>query len=635
LTMVSGINGPELRTLPETYFHTLPPLYTPEYEITLNNNVRYLFDRYLAGAYTSMPGYSQTTQGRALIASAAQFYSTDHYALLNMAAPLLPGWQNAALSDKVFFSRTIHPMERSALLNSLFENEIELRRAGANALALAAQQMREFLAQDFNSTLAAVDTPQLQQLFAYASGPNRVRFGNREFTSDELALYNSLPESVRRLANAMGSDAFVQWRRLNPFRVTYEPAYGLEFIDRAIINAAEMLSPIMRTAQRITDQRTDIWGDLGAITSIMNGNYSVRLGPTELNYHPLAVIGDGVLTLLTIIPVGGSVSMARHIVITVAGGFSASVAMAAIDVSPINENWRGPLRFAAGLAAGVGGGTLGNAATTITRNRLPLLVSRTLDLARAVSRVAQQRALMQFVGHTAADVRQLAFLMRELRSVQSRVQQLRSLAAAQGLEAIETEYTNAMEQLARAEARAAAPGLSPSQRALYRNSEQMRTARTVANAAAGRLQTAYAAIDAAAATVRAPGSGGWGYPSDAVVREAEEVTRRLQLPGLGVEAGTESTIRVAAGDLAPIGESEIMALAEWHGREITASFVRLRSGAQRIIISFGEEGGGRVLSQSAVTLRYGDGAQLYSVIHTHQVEFSDPRMRIFGLHCQR
>jgi hypothetical protein len=513
-------------------------------------------------------------------------------------------------------------MERSALVNSLFVVEFEMRRAGASSLADTAQDMREFLVREFNFQLRLVEKrSDLHEIYRYASSAQRTISGTMEMNDNQRQRYQqltTLAPQVRLLADAMSTQKFREWRQRNPFRVTYQPAYRLEIFDRFILNAAEVLAPVLRTAQRITDVRTDMWGDLDAIRSIMSGNYNVRLGPTELNYGLWATIGDGLLTAGTVLPIGG---VGRHVVMFTAGGVSAAMAMAAVEVAPIREEWRGPLRFAAGLAAGVGGAALGNAALNLT-TRTWLIVSRSRALAGAQTQLDEVEAqiLRQGGANAPAElIRRRAELSIQVHKLEVQVAQLRGLNP-QAIEAADAALAVRTRELAALEAQAVAPGQSQVQKAAKLNSAAMQQARQNYRAAQQAVDDVYRAVDAAApASLRFPNNPIWGEVPEHVVRQAEEVTQRLGLPRLGASPGARRVLHVAVDELAPIDVSDIMALAEWHGREVSMNVVRLRSGAQRIVVIFGEEGAVDALSQALVTQQthlFGEGALLLRVVHT-------------------
>ncbi|MBI2804214.1 MAG: hypothetical protein HYX68_04420, partial [Planctomycetes bacterium] len=237
---------------------------------------RYVFDRYFRG------GRAQTTPTYNSMASVEEFYTLDRFNLENMALPLVAGWRDASQSSREFFADTLHPLDRSALINSLYMAELTFTRIGSSSLATAAQQMREFLSDRFNGQMRVVDkTPDLQTIFRHASTRQRALTG---FTAAQQQAFNQLPSSIRRLADSMSLDSFVAWRDANPVRVTYQPTFIWEFVDRSVLNTADLLSPVFRTAQRLAGRSVDEWGDTEAMRQIMSGNYNVRLGPTALNY---------------------------------------------------------------------------------------------------------------------------------------------------------------------------------------------------------------------------------------------------------------------------------------------------------------------------------------------------------------
>lgn len=117
---------------------------------------------------------------------------------------------------------------------------------------------------------------------------------------------------------------------------------------------------------------------------------------------------------------------------------------------------------------------------------------------------------------------------------------------------------------------------------------------------------------------QSPVSPLWPDPPAHVVRQAENVTARLHLSGRNVVPGTEHVLRTGPGERLLVDESDIMALAEWHKREISVSIVRLKDGSHRQIIGYGFAlEGTPLLDQAIVTRRFGNDATLLRTIHTH------------------
>ena len=179
--------------------------------------------------------------------------------------------------------------------------------------------MAAFIRDRFNNDLARARQISASDptLISWLSSPLRTLQGINGISPQEL---NQLPLSIRRLTEADSFSAFLRWRAANPVNIRYEPAFGLEFIDRAILNAADFLSPVYRTGERllglaqgwVTYQltgvpnftRTDQFSGLDAIRQVMSGNYNVNLATQNISYNPGSIALDLLFTGLTVMPFG-------------------------------------------------------------------------------------------------------------------------------------------------------------------------------------------------------------------------------------------------------------------------------------------------------------------------------------------
>lgn len=96
--------------------------------------------------------------------------------------------------------------------------------------------------------------------------------------------------------------------------IKYQPAFVTEAADRFLLNMADFLSPAYRTEERMIGlgqlvvtgggTRTDLLSDLEAIRRVMDGDFTGETGPANISYDAGAVLWDGGLTALMVIPVG-------------------------------------------------------------------------------------------------------------------------------------------------------------------------------------------------------------------------------------------------------------------------------------------------------------------------------------------
>jgi hypothetical protein len=216
---------------------------------------------------------------------------------------------------------------------------------------------------------------------------------------------------------------------------------------------------------------------------------------------------DAGLTILTVIPFGGAT---RHTVMFTSGAMSASFAMAAVEIAPVREEWRTPLRFAAGLVAGFRGAQIGNTVVSAFGANAPLLVSRTRELASARTRMLelQERIRMQGGVNASAElIREHASLAARVRILEAHVTQLRALGGQSLLNAEEALNVR-MRELADLETQATSPGLAPSARRSALSSSAIQQARQRLREATDSLQTQFREVDRlASASLASPSTG--------------------------------------------------------------------------------------------------------------------------------
>ena len=266
---------------------------------------RYIYNRYLFGGTGGMGDDA--------------YFALDRYNQENMAFPYLAGWQEASRGQQAAFADNLLPADRGALLDSLVRIAQEFRASGDLQTAETAREMAAFIRDRFNNDLARARQISASDptLISWLSSPLRTLQGINGISPQEL---NQLPLSIRRLTEADSFSAFLRWRAANPVNIRYEPAFGLEFIDRAILNAADFLSPVYRTGERllglaqgwVTYQltgvpnftRTDQFSGLDAIRQVMSGNYNVNLATQNISYNPGSIALDLLFTGLTVMPFG-------------------------------------------------------------------------------------------------------------------------------------------------------------------------------------------------------------------------------------------------------------------------------------------------------------------------------------------
>jgi hypothetical protein len=315
---------------------------------------------------------------------------------------------------------------------------------------------------------------------------------------------------------------FLGWRAVNPVALSYTPALGWKILDRTILNAAEFVAPVYRTALRGLwgGSTTDGFSDVAAIRGVLDGNYSGTLGPqavqTGLGWATLDVF----LTALTVVPLGsgarGAISGGRFLPtwgvastwvnpglsglrhLTILGGTLAASAltMAAVEVSPLPKQYRGAVRFVLGLAAGFGAGVGLSNAWRPFESGIPSLTAR---LGRILARVKEvEDKLAKAGGSTAALLKQRQALLARAAEVKKRLDALYKLGGAE-VGAAEQALQTAQDNLRGLLEAASAPGLAPSARAAKLASTQVRAAQKAVADASAKLAKAYNKVDVLAA----------------------------------------------------------------------------------------------------------------------------------------
>ncbi len=450
-----------------------------------NPNARvdqFVYDRYLRGAEFSMPVQS--------------YYALDRYNQANVALAYLPGWQLASPVDRGRFADYLAPLDRQALLDSLVINALRYRAAGDAASAQQALAMAGQIQGRFNSDLKAMrDDPLLRATFAAAStAPANLNGLNATLTPAQRAAFDRLAPSVQQIAWDAAWRDFRAWREANPVTVKYDPASGYEFLDRSVLNAADFLAPVYRTAERLIgvgqwvasgdSGRTDQWSDLEDIRRVMGGDFSGQIGPRPLQNDAWSVVLDAGLTALTVIPLGtGSraaigggqwflpastmfarrqaASALRHAGVLTLSAASATLAMSAVEVSPLEEKYKGPLRFAAGLTAGVLTGAGLSRALPVIESRL---ARATRQLGRAEEALQRaQGAIGQGGVVTPTQVQGLVDAAKRVGELRGKVDQLRALGGAE-LIAAESVQKDALQKVADLTRNANEPGIPASVR---------------------------------------------------------------------------------------------------------------------------------------------------------------------------
>lgn len=173
---------------------------------------------------------------------------------------------------------------------------------------------------------------------------------------------------------------------------------------------------------------------------------------------------------------------------------ASSAAMTAVEVSPLEDKYKGPLRFVVGLAGGVASGVYSN-------RKLPqighYLVKRTQELAQLEGQLAQVRQHLAKApaGQLATDLaRQEQPLVNQIANLKERVDQLRDLGG-KALKDAEQGYAAARQRLSDLGAKANADGLSPAARARLRTGEEMTQAQQALWKAEQDLGKVHADID--------------------------------------------------------------------------------------------------------------------------------------------
>jgi hypothetical protein len=239
----------------------------------------------------------------------------------------------------------------------------------------------------------------------------------------------------------------------------------------------------------------DSLADLDGLRRVMSGDFSGHIGVGTISYDLASVGGDSVLTALTLLPgLGG----ARASLAALSGLGASAVAMAGVEVSPIPPEYKGALRFVAGLGAGIGAGV---GTDWLLRRSPSLLVSETRKLSGAarLAQVEGEIAAAQAAGKAVAAelLEQQAALAAEKAALSTRVGALRDLGK-DTLPAAELAYDTALAKVLDLEKRAATRGLAPSERARLLKSQEMKQARQALRDAEDNLARLYQGIDKAA-----------------------------------------------------------------------------------------------------------------------------------------
>ena len=179
--------------------------------------------------------------------------------------------------------------------------------------------------------------------------------------------------------------------------------------------------------------------------------------------------------------------------------------MAGVEMAPIPDDMKGPLRFLAGLATGIGAGI--SASALVPQVRMPLVLNTTLMLTRRTGELntvrSQIRRLLNSGQAVPEELTNAAeALAQQVVRLESRIQRLRSLDGNGGLNVAQAERAQqqALDALQRLENLASAPGLSPGARAQLRMGMAMRNARQALRNAEQNLANYYNQIDIAYAS---------------------------------------------------------------------------------------------------------------------------------------
>ncbi len=286
-----------------------------------------------------------------------------------------------------------------------------------------------------------------------------------------------------------------------PNTVTYQPATGYVFLDRTILYSADFFGPIYRTAHRIVaathalvtwDSQNLQAEDLlrtADLHAVINGDPRVdMMSDRNISWSPLSVVGDGILTALTFVPVAPGASGLRQVGTLLAINLTTSMSMAVVDSLDIPPEIKGPLRLAVGLGVGIATGTVANRLFTGPT----ILVQRTAQLAGVQQRIAALRAEIRATTSTAR-LRQLNAqvdgLLAEASVLNAEIRSLRDLRPDLGV--LEQNHERALRDVRNLENQMLAPGISRAQQAAIRTGQAMRDARTAVAEARRQLDGAY------------------------------------------------------------------------------------------------------------------------------------------------
>jgi Pretoxin HINT domain/Putative Ig domain len=461
---------------------TTPGLANPYYQAA-----QFISDRYLRGN-TGV--------------SAAAFYTLDRYSQANLGLTYLAGWTNPATTDaeRQNFADHLWPLDRQALVESLGQAAVSLRDTGDLYTAEAARSMAAYLVNRFNSQLATVqqvtgyDPPNALWTTAFnaASDKQRIIRGlSAVLFGVHLQIYNQLNPSIQMLAVTRAVAADSAFRIEHPVEIKYDPVTGLTFLDLTLLHAAEFLAPAYRTGLRVYGvgqglitgdyKVTDEFSNLSGIGKVIGGDLTADVQAQALTYGLGETLWDGAQTALMVLPVGGGsravisggrflpaslglarsqvLSAARHLGVSLGAAATGSLGMAAVDSSGLPEQIKAPLRLVAGLGMALASGiALERALPSINSE----LVSVTRQLAAAETRLASLKDASDAARKTATEL---------VDSLKSRLGKIRARVGEGVLTEAENGLNAATQQLEQAEAKAAAPGLSPSERAALRSGE--------------------------------------------------------------------------------------------------------------------------------------------------------------------
>ncbi len=288
------------------------------------------------------------------------------------------------------------------------------------------------------------------------------------------------------------------------------------------------------------------------------------------------ILVDGALTVLTVLPFGSGARAAisggrflpasirlannqiasglRHLAVLGGMTFTSSLAMTAVEMSPIKDEYKGPLRFLAGLGAGLTSGI--GLARSLPQIEFAV-VRATRQYSAAMAKIARLEAANQAVP---------AALRQQAAKLEAQVTSLRKLGGQQLTDA-EAAYKTAADKVAELEAKANAPGLAPSERAKLLKSSELQQARQAVKTANDSLVKVFAQVERVAG--RELGAWPSATSSDIVPFDGAALTKQLtaelrdlvrRYPGTGVPlSATEIPERIVA--LRKLGTPEALAEA--------------------------------------------------------------------------